>query len=528
MDHGRQATRDFWFDIKPLPSEQLVSASATFDPVAGLFSVRLEPALGWNDGKPCPVPGGVVCELEIGNSGDFSKYLVRNPETLNDENRQGELQFKIDQKEMASRGPVLLYVNVNGYRGVFIYRLSETDFQTPASRKVNLRPDNHFLVLRQIVTQSADEKPVRHWRTGKVWSFKPPENVVFEILADIDDATSDSCQIQLDIKREEWNTPKTESRLTDRHVDYRAKINEESGFLDLQAVVKDHEFRWSPTEVASGICELTSRVIDPENRINPVPGETTFFEKLLIDGTPPVTDEARWVIDDVKKGQFASITEKQQHVRLELVTADLTGTKSVRLFVDKDNDPVVSDADTELDPAEPNGANENWRFFLDIETLLKAKTLSYGDNEIYALLVDQLGNETERNKPFGPLTLTIRKLTEQEIAMLEEAKIKKYILNIQLLRRDATPVPKSLPPDIRAKILDSDGKEVQFRSKANQDGSYSVFDVPVGDYKLVCEYTHTTPTHVKKKLRKEMALQLTIQKAPDTVVMILEEVEDDE
>ncbi len=526
VDHGHQTSRDFWFDLKPLPSEELVAATARFDPLSQLFSVELVPR--WNVGTPCPVPGGVECVLETGNSGDFRENIKSSLATLGDEIRRGELQFKISIEEMVSRGPVLLYVNINGYRGVFIYKLGESDFQGPPRTKQNLRPDNNFLVLRRIETQTADQEPVEHWKTGNSWYFKPPEKIEFEVLADMDDGTSNDCQIQLDIQREDWTTPTSQLRSSDRQVDYLAKINEANGFLDVQAKVNDHKFEWTPNpnESVSGKCALNGRVVFSDSQTHLLTGETTFMESLLIDGSPPVSVEKLWVINGVKQGLYPSIKENQQQVQLELVTEDLSGTKGVRLYVDKDNDPVKGETDKELGTAIPGGANENWRFLFDIETQLKAETLAFGDNKIYAILVDQLGNETDPGKPVGPMTLTIEKLTEQEKAMLEEAKIKKYTLNIQSFRLDALDNQIALP-DVRPKVMGGDDKEIQFKSERNDDGSYSILKVPVGEYTLVSEFIHSTPTGRQDKLRAELNVQLTAEKGPDPIVLILKKVEDD-
>jgi hypothetical protein len=524
VDHGEQRTRDFWLDLKPLPSEELVAATARFDPVDGLFSVEVLPR--WDASLPCPVAGGVECILETGNSGPFADNLVRRLAMLDDENRRGELQFRIDREQLGKTGPLLLYVNVNGYRAVFIYKLGESDFQGPPRIKPNLRPDNNFLVLRKIITQTGDKPPVDHFRNNDNWAFLPPDQIDFELLADMDDGVSSECRIQFDIKREEWTTPKTQSRQGDRQIDYRARINPANGFLDVKAIVMDHRFDWRPNEKVSGRCELKGSVDLPAGRVLRGATDAVFVETLLMDGLPPQCIDSSLVVAGIRQDRYARIKENQQQVAAEFLSEDLTGTRSVRLYVDKDNDPVIGDKDLEIGTAEPLERKESWRYRFDLENQLKSKMLDYGENRIYAVLTDQLGNETDRQRPIGPLTLTVDKLTDLEKAMIEEAKIRKYTLIVRSFRLSALENRVALP-EVRPKVIGSDNTEIQFRSEANEDGSYSILDVPVGEYTVVSEYTYKTSTHRVEKLRAELIVRLTAEKAPEPIVLVLVPVKDE-
>ncbi len=522
VDLGRQTTREFWFDIKPLPSEELVAATAKFKPLDQLFTIELESR--WNVGTPCPVPGGVECVLESGNSQDFAANIVRGLAKLDDKNNRGELQFKISQEELALNDPILLYVNVNKYRGVFIYKLSEADFRGPARTLENLRQDNNFLVLRRIITQTADQAPAEFWKTADFWALKPPDKISFEVLADMDDGSSDECQILLDIKREEWNVPEPQSpRLGDRKIDYLAKINEENGGLDLTAAVNDHIFEWSPDKDVSGKCELTGRVVFAENQTNRATGQTTFKETLHIDGLPPVVDEKFWVIDGVKKDLYPTIKENQKQVQLAMVSSDLAGTKSVQLFVDKDNDPAITDKDGELGTAEPKIGT--WNFSVDIEGQLKTQTLQYGENRIYAVLADVLGNKTDITRPIGPFTLTIDKLTDAERAMIAEAKIPKFTLRVRSFRLKATN-ERILLPDTAPKIVGTGDQEVHFEVKADGKGGFQILKVPPGEYVVVSEYRHRTATGQLQNLRAEKKIIITETEAPEAVELVLEVVKE--
>ncbi len=524
VDHGRQATRDFWFDIKPLPSEELVAATAKFDPLNQLFSIELEPR--WNADTPCPVPGGVECVLESGNSWDFAANIVRGLAKLDDKNNRGELQFKISPEELALNDPVLLYVNVNEYRGVFIYKLSEADFRGPARTLENLRQDNNFLVLRRVITQTADQKPSEFWKTVDFWALKPPDKISFEVLADMDDGSSDECQILLDIKREEWTVPEPQSpRLGDRKVDYLAKINEENGGLDLNAAVKDHIFEWAPDKDVSGKCELIGRVVFKENQSNRATGQTTFKETLHIDGLPPVVDEMFWVIDGDKKKLYATIKENQKQVQLEIVSRDLTGTRSVRLFVDGDNDLAITDQDRELGTAKPTEKIGIWNFAVDIEGQLAEKKLQYGENRIHVVLADVLGNATSMERPIGPFTLTVVKLTAAELTMIAEEKIPKFTINVRSFRLNALK-ERILLPDTAPKIVGTGDQEVHYEVKSDEQGGFRILKVPPGEYVLVSEFRHRTATGQPQNLRAEKKVIITETEAPEAVELVLDVIKD--
>jgi hypothetical protein len=246
-------------------------------------------------------------------------------------------------------------------------------------------------------------------------------------------------------------------------VDYLAKINEENGGVDLKAVVNDHTFEWSPNEDVSGKCELSGRVVVAENQTNRVTGNATFKESLRIDGEPPIVDEKFWAIDGVKKLLYAEIKENQKQVQLEIASRDLAGTKSVRLFVDGDNDPAITDKEL-LGTAKPTEKIGVWTYSVDVEGEIAKKTLQYGENRIYAVLADVLGNATNVERPVGPLTLTVVKLTDAELAMIAEAKIPKFTINVRSFWRNAANERMALPET--PKIIATADEEVHYEVMA--------------------------------------------------------------
>jgi hypothetical protein len=526
-EHGRETTREFWFDLRPLPSEEIVEAQAIMDPLGNLLTVKLSPR--WDSGAPCPVAGGVTCQLHTSRGDEFDgQHIVRQVTTLDDRLRLGELQMRITREELAQLSePLRVYVTVNESRGEFIYEIADADFVGPEHEKPNLRPDGNFLHLRQLRATTGEEPPATLSRLGSWWALKPPDRIEFELLGDVDDGASDECHVQLQVKRDTWGSPQVLGKFfMDRLTDYSARISPETGHLELRAAIRDHQFAWSPNERVGGTYEVTAQLVFADDqRDTRDQADTSLRHELRLDGQAPDPLAERWIVEGNGKGRFIEIKENVD-AELEIRTADLTGTQVVKVYLDRDNLLPIGETDIDLGNAEPTETGEVWIYRLKTADMVAAKQLQFGENRFYLVVSDRLGNQTPADRPIGPLTVTVVPLTPVEQAEIMEAATPKQNVAVSVVRLNA--LKEEIPVSDQPKVLAADGTEVQAEIRPTEPGSFQIRDLPVGEYTIAADSSHRTPTGKTIKLHAEKKIEVKADKPPDPVKLVLEEVKDDE
>jgi hypothetical protein len=358
------------------------------------------------------------------------------------------------------------------------------------------------------------------------WALKPPEELTFELLADVDDGMSDECSVELQIKRDSWGQPKLVGRpFMDRQISYSAQVSETSGALELQAAVADHQFRWVSTEQAGGIYELTGQLLfNTVGERAPEQGTTAFSQQMRLDGQAPEPVSQQWIVNARPFGRSAEAREDAT-VELEVRTSDLTETALVQLYRDQDNLLPIGETDLLLGNAVRREAADVWYFSLNLKDMIAAQQIGIGENTFFLVFEDRLGSRTNTARPIGPVVLTVVEMTPAEVAAMEEEKIPKYDLNVTVVRKNylghEVPLPDAVPS-----VTGSDGKAVAASVTPLGDGAFRINDLAPGEYVVTAESSfQDTGKTVPVNGSEEVVVKA--DKGPDPIRLELKPKEDE-
>jgi hypothetical protein len=398
-DSGK-AEQLYWLELEQYPLQSFVSAEASVissaasdNPVTRKFRVTLRP--NWPAGRSPLARLKETCECRITTDRPVN-FITQQQELLDQEQ---DLEIDLTDEDLET--PLLVYVQVNGYRGVYIYEVTQQMLSGRPGQQIavdEIRAAGNYIRLAGIAADGPEDgtAPPAHQplNYGNKWILKSQDNpqsrpnYKLALLIDIRDQYDEDCHLQIAIRRtgsdSAWQPVGAINRILDRRIAYQARLTER-GELVIRQDVGDHAFVWTPpTSLLRGSYELRVSVLQGLPETAGAAGEIVLepveFEILFDDQPPQGTLALAGTRTEFDKGETLELT---------LTVEDDSRKSTAILFVDQNQNRELDDGEDlrTLDEAALSAAGP-FRIPVDLQEFaeqLKPNPSNQGGREPYRL-----------------------------------------------------------------------------------------------------------------------------------------------